>query len=326
LVKELTKYFEIEGSEKPLQAVKDVSFEVREGETLGLVGESGSGKTTTGRCLLRLEEPTSGEIRYRGKDLSSLPQDAFRPFRAKLQIVFQEPFDSLNPMMTVQATLEEPLLLHLDMASVERLERVLETVQFVGLREEQLDWYPAELSSGEQQRVGIARAVVTRPDFIVLDEPISSLAPVAQVEILLLLRRLQEELGLSYLYISHDLSTVEDICHRVAVMYLSQIVEMGTKEQVFSHARHPYSKGLLASVLFPDPSRRRIDQEIEYELEGEIPSPIDLPPGCYLASRCPVALPTCHEMPQEMRSLGDGHEVRCWRVTATDELRNDPAD
>lgn len=323
-VNNLVKYFPIEGSKKPLQAVKDVSFETAEGETLGLVGESGSGKTTTGRCLLRLEEPTSGEIYYRDVEVSALTQSQFRPYRAKMQIVFQEALDSLNPSMTVQSIVEEPLRLHTSMSPHERREKVMEIVKMIGLREAQLDWYPVELSSGEQQRVGIARGIATNPDFIVLDEPVSSLAPVARLEILRLLTWLQQKLGLSYLYISHDLSTVETICHRVAVMYLSQIVESGTKDQVFNQALHPYSKGLLSSVLFPDSTNRRIDREIVYALKGEIPSPIDLPPGCYLASRCPVALPVCHEMPQPLREMEDGHLVRCWRVTPSDELKTQP--
>jgi oligopeptide/dipeptide ABC transporter ATP-binding protein len=227
-------------------------------------------------------------------------------------------------MFSTHRTMDDSLRLHTNLNSADRVDRVVETAEFVGLRRDQLDAYPAELSSGEQQRVAIGRAIVTRPDFIVLDEPISCLAPVAQIEILQLLVNLQEQLGISYVYISHDLSTVESLCHRVAVMYLSQIVEMGSTAQVFGHALHPYSRCLLASVLLPDPSRRRLDRDVGYELEGEIPSPIDLPSGCYLASRCPVALPVCQEMSQELRDLGDGHEVRCWRVKPSGELKDEP--
>jgi oligopeptide/dipeptide ABC transporter ATP-binding protein len=323
-VRNLVKYFPVAGSKKRLQAVKDVSFEIAEGETLGLVGESGSGKTTVGRCLLRLEQLTRGEIWYRDVELSALSQSEFGPYRAKMQIVFQEPFDSLSPSMSIRAALEEPLRLHSGMSRRERKERLAEIARLVGLRGDQLDWRPHELSSGEQKRACIARAIATNPEFIVLDEPVSSLAPMSRVEVLDLLVRLQRELGLSYLYISHDLSTVKNICHRVAVMYLSQIVERGTKDQVFNNPKHPYSRGLLSSVLFPDPTHRRIDTEMVYALKGEIPSPIDLPPGCYLASRCPIALPVCSDMPQALRELEDGHLVRCWRVMPSGELKPEP--
>ena len=317
-VEELTKVFPLRGSEAVVQAVSNVSFTVGVGETLGLVGESGSGKTTVGRCLLRLLEPTSGDISFRGTPLASLSPSEFRRYRAKLQVVFQNPFDSLNPRWTVRDILTEPLALHTDLSRREKEARVYELLELIGAPREIADYRPRRLNAGEQQRVGVARAIATNPEFVVLDEPTSALAPAARVGIIRLLRELQDRLGLSYLFISHDLSTVKNLCHRVAVMYLSQIVEIGTTEQVFGDPRHPYSRALLASVLFPDPSNRRIDREVRETLEGEIPSPINLPKGCYLYSRCPLAVAACAERPQELQLLPDGRQIRCWRVAEGD--------
>lgn len=317
-VERLTKHFPIKGSEAIIQAVHDVSFTIQPGETLGLVGESGSGKTTVGRCLLRLIEPTSGEIRYQGKPLGAIPLTEFRDYRSRLQIVFQNPFDALNPRWTVGDTLKEPLDLHTDLSPSDKKNRIRELLKLVGLEESFLGELPRQLSAGKQQRISIARAIATNPEFIVLDEPTSALAPAARAEIIQLLIDLQNRLGLSYLFISHDLSTIKYICHRVAVMYLSQIVEIGTKEQIFNHPQHPYSKALLSAVLFPNPEERRIDREVREALQGEIPSPINLPKGCYLYSRCPIAHERCRDLPQTLQPIPDGRQIRCWRVAEGD--------
>lgn len=322
-VDRLTKYFPVKGSSAVIQAVHEVSFKIEPGETLGLVGESGSGKTTVGRCLLRLVEPTSGEIRYRGTSLSAIPQDKFRAYRSRLQIVFQNPFDSLNPRWSVWDTLKEPLDLHTDLSPHDKKKRVEELMQLVGLSSEYMNYLPRRLSAGKQQRISIARAIATNPEYIVLDEPTSAMAPAARAEITALLVELQNKLGLSYLFISHDLSTVKYLCHRVAVMYLGQIVEIGSKDQVFGQPQHPYSKALLSAVLFPDPHNRRIDHQVREALQGEIPSPINLPRGCYLYSRCPIATERCREMPQLLTPLDDRRQVRCWRVVEGDLLKEE---
>ena len=315
-VDRLTKQFPIRGTDKVVQAVDNVSFAIGRGETVGLVGESGSGKTTIGRCLLRLEEPTAGEIRYRGQPISGIAQHHLRRFRSKLQIVFQDPYDSLNPRWTIGRILREPLDLHTTLSTKAKRDRARDLLDMVGLDPNALDVRPRGLGAGAMQRLNIARALATDPEFIVLDEPTSVLAPSAVVGLIELLRKLQQDLHLSYLFISHDLTTVQYLCHRVAVMYLGQMVELGTVDQVFESPRHPYSKALLASHLFPDPTRRRVDRHERETLTGEIPSPVDLPRGCYLFGRCPHAMETCADAPQVLEPQSDGRLVRCWRATA----------
>lgn len=315
-VDRLTKHFPIRGTDKVVQAVDNVSFAIGRGETVGLVGESGSGKTTIGRCLLRLEEPTAGEIRYRGQPISGIAQHHLRRFRSKLQIVFQDPYDSLNPRWTIGRILREPLDLHTTLSTRGKRDRARDLLGMVGLDPNTLDVRPRGLGAGAMQRLNIARALATDPEFIVLDEPTSVLAPSAVVGLIELLRKLQRDLHLSYLFISHDLTTVQYLCHRVAVMYLGQMVELGTVDQVFESPRHPYSKALLASHLFPDPTRRRVDRHERETLTGEIPSPVDLPRGCYLFGRCPHAMETCADAPQVLEPQSDGRLVRCWRATA----------
>ncbi|RZK96597.1 MAG: ABC transporter ATP-binding protein, partial [Methylobacterium sp.] len=276
----LSKCFRLQGSKKVLQAVDRVTFEIGQGETLGLVGESGSGKTTVGRCLLRLTEPDGGTITFEGQDLTRASGKDLRALRRRVQIVFQDPLDALDPRWTVSAIIGEAL---------DRPDpaRIAELLALVGLGPEVAKLRPRSLSAGAQQRVGIARAIAANPALIVLDEPTSALTPPARVAVVKLLRDLQAKLGMSYLFISHDLNTVEQLSHRVAVMYMGQIVELGTREQVFEAPRHPYARALLAAHLAPDPAARRIDRPPGQRLAGEIPSPIDLPAGCYLASRCP---------------------------------------
>ena len=311
---DLTKHFPLRRSDKKLQAVDHVSFTVGRSETLGLVGESGSGKTTVGRCLIRLEEPTSGRIVYDGMDISALSRGRLRDYRSRIQIVLQDPFDSLNPRWTMEKTLSEALDLHGRRSRAGKRARCEELLNLVGLDASILKRKPRGIGAGALQRVSIARALACDPEFIVLDEPTSVLSPRARVALIELLRRLQKELGLSYLFISHDLTTVRNVCDRIAVMYLGQIVETGTVEQIFSSPRHPYSAALLSAHLVPDPSLRRVDRAIPAALQGEIPSPIDLPAGCYLAGRCPYATEACRSTPQVMTELADGRSVRCHRV------------
>lgn len=299
---------------KAVQACDKVTFDVRERETMGLVGESGSGKTTVGRCLVRLVQPTAGEIWFNGERIDHLSQRDFRPYRKKIQIVFQEAFDSLDPRQRVAETIEEPLRLYGMSDKHQRAARVSELLNQVGLPNAVRSSHPGELSAGDQQRVAIARVLATEPTFIVLDEPTSNLAPDAESDIIDLLQRLQQEFSLSYLFISHDLSLVQHFCDSVAVMYLSQVVEMGPKADVFGGALHPYSQALLQSVLSAEPSLRRQRREDRLRLAGEIPSPIDLPKGCYLASRCPLAAERCREERQELRTVNAGHTARCWRA------------
>jgi len=235
-----------------------------------------------------------------------------------MQIVFQDPFDSLDPRWSVNDLLAEPLGLHTSLRGQARQARIAELLSLVGLEPATAAARPRMLSAGQQQRVGIARALACEPELIVLDEPTSALAPAARTAIILLLRALQQRLGIAYLFISHDLATVKHLSHRVAVMYLSQIVEQGDRDQIFSHPRHPYTRALLAAHLDTDPTRRRPDHPPAIRLEGEIPSPVDLPPGCYLAGRCPVALPRCASEKQDLRVFETGRLVRCWRASEPD--------
>jgi len=317
-VSALYKQFPIRGSDKKVHAVDDVSFDIRRGESIGLVGESGSGKTTVGRCLVRLEEPTAGEVFFHDEPLGSIRRSAFVPYRKAIQIVFQDPFDSMNPRWTVEKVLTEPLDLHTELTPEEKRTRVTELLEMTGLDPALRNDQPRQLSAGQQQRVVIARAIATDPEFIVLDEPTSALSPETRIDIIQLLMQLSHKLGFAYLFISHDLTTVKVICHRVIVMYLGQIVEVGVKDEVFAAPRHPYSKALLASHLFPDISDRRVDRTARITLEGEIPSPVSLPKGCYLYGRCPSQKEACADAPQELRAMPDGRQIRCWRVSEGD--------
>jgi oligopeptide/dipeptide ABC transporter ATP-binding protein len=314
----LSRFFPVANSTKQVRAVSDVSFDIAGGETLGLVGESGSGKTTVGRCILRLLEPSAGHIVYRGRALNELNATEMRRIRSKLQIVLQDPYDSLDPRWTIGAILSEPLRLDPEMSGLKRRKRIEELLALVDLPANVAAMKPRNLGSGALQRINIARALARDPEFVVLDEPTALLAPPARVSLVDLLRRLQSELGVSFLFISHDLTTVSQICHRIAVMYLSQVVELGSTEQVFRSPRHPYTQALLQSHLDPHPIERRVERQMLTRLAGEIPSPIDLPLGCYLQSRCPNALPRCAGEPQLLESVEDGRLLRCWRARAGD--------
>ena len=307
-VRSLYKEFPLRGrSGEAVHAVNGVSFTVEPGETLGLVGESGSGKTTVGRLLVKLLESSGGNIIFKGTDITRLSQRAFRPLRASAQMVFQDPADSLNPRLTVMDTIRGPLVSLAKMDSRDQQARVREMLALVELEERNLPMYPHQLSAGQQQRVGIARALATRPDLVVLDEPISNLDPMVRIGVLETLRVIQEQTGVAYVFISHDLSTIEKVSHRVAIMYLGEIVEMGTAQRIFAHQMHPYSRALLSSVLYPDPNV----VVPRFPLIGEIPSPINLPIGCYLASRCPLADDHCRAVHPELRQFEGGRRSAC---------------
>ena len=307
-VEGLVKHFPIAHSRAFVAAVNGVSFEIARGETLGLVGESGSGKTTVARCIMNLESSTAGKIVFEGREISGVPAKEARLLRRQVQLVFQEPFDSLNPRMPVRSIVAEPLQVR-KVEKQERRRRVGELLDLVHLPASVLDLYPHEISGGLQQRVGIARAIATNPSLLVLDEPTSALDPRARRQIIDLLVELQAELGMSYLFITHDLNTLRHISHRIAVMYLGLIVEEGPTAAIFEEQRHPYTRALLSSVLYPDPETRRA----RFELRGEIPSPIDLPLGCYLASRCPLVTNECRTAIPPLVTVGSGRTSACIR-------------
>ncbi len=314
-VENLVKYFPL-SHRRTVKAVNGVSFHIDRGEALALVGESGSGKTTVGRCILRLIEPTEGRITFLGDDVTAMTQEQFRRWRPRIQLVFQEPYDSLNPRMRIGRILDEPLMLADRSAPGGRRARVLELLDMVGLGAAFLDLYPHQLSGGEQQRVGIARAIATNPDVVVLDEPTSALDVSVRAEILDLLTDLQERLGLAYLFISHDLTAVRRVCQRVAIMYLGKIVETGPTDEIFARPLHPYSRALLSSVLYPDPAHQRS----RFLLTGEIPSPIDVPAGCHLHPRCPWAIDDCARDYPPLEELLPGRRVACFLARQRNEI------
>jgi oligopeptide/dipeptide ABC transporter ATP-binding protein len=308
-VRNLVKRFPVRDG-RVLTAVNDVSFAIARGEAVGLVGESGSGKTTVGRCVLRLIEPTSGTLRFNGQEVGKSTGVGLRKLRSKLQMVFQDPFDSLDPRQSLSAAIEEPLSLTTDMARGERKARVADLLRLVGLQQDAAILYPHQVSAGELQRVGIARAIATQPDLVVFDEPTSALDVSVRADILNLLRDLQQRLGMSYLFISHDLTAVRRLCHRTAIMYLGKLVEVGETEELFRAPIHPYSRALLSSVLYPDPAQRHSP----FLLSGEIPSPIDLPTGCALHTRCPMATADCARIEPALEEKAPGRQLSCINV------------
>jgi len=313
----LVKYFPVRlgayGEKKAIvHAVDKVSFEIHQGETLGLVGESGCGKSTAGYSLLQLHRPTSGKCYYREIDLTALSEKELRPYRQKIQIIFQDPYSTLNPRMTIGAALAEPILAHKLAAKETVMTRVITLLNDVGLTEKTVNRYPHEFSGGQRQRICIARSLACEPEFIVCDEPISALDVSIQAQIINLMQDLQEKYSLTYLFIAHDLSVVKHICNRDGVMYLGRMAEMGEKEQIFAEPKHPYTRALLSAVPVPNPHIEKTRKR--QVLGGDVPSAIEPPGGCHFHPRCPIADEKCKAVVPEWRQMGDGRWVACHKV------------
>ena len=318
-IKNLKKYFPvtegivIQNTVAEVKAIDDISFKILKGETLGLVGESGCGKTTTGRCILQLERPTSGQIIYDGTDMDTVDRRELNKLRQRIQVIFQDPYSSLNPRMKIGQIISEPMRVHgIEPDLARRNKRVDELLSVCGLSPKMADRYPHEMSGGQRQRVGIARALSLNPEFIVCDEAVSALDVSIQAQVINLLEDLRDEFDLTYLFIAHDLSVVRHLCHRVAVMYLGKLVELADCDELFDNPLNPYTQALLGSVPIPDPE---IERQREHRvIEGEVPSPMNPPSGCVFHPRCPKAVENCKEEMPELREIKPGHWVACTEV------------
>ncbi len=309
-VRHLVKHFPVDNSDDVVQAVDDVSFHLTQGETLGLVGESGCGKSTVGRCLLRLHEPTSGEVLFEGKNIIGLPNSEMQKLRREMQIIFQDPYASLNPRLSIRSIVAEPLKIHHIGDKREQNARVADLLEKVGLDPKYASRYPHEFSGGQRQRIGIARALALNPKLIICDEPVSALDVSVQAQVVNLLQDLQDEFGLTYLFISHGLAVVEHISDRVAVMYLGKIVEICDARELYELPLHPYTKALLSAIPVPDPKHKRG----RIVLTGDVPTPINPPSGCRFRTRCPIATEECSKVEPELREILPGHFAACIKI------------
>ena len=309
-VKNLSKHFKVESGF--LQAVDGLNFDIYKGETFGLVGESGCGESTAGRTILRLYEPTAGEVLFEGQNIYDLSPKEMKEHRKEMQVIFQDPYASLDPRMTVEEIIAEPLVIYGIGNKKERRERVIELLEMVGLSAEHSLRFPHEFSGGQRQRIGIARSLALKPKFIICDEPISALDVSIQAQVVNLLKDVQKKLGLTLLFIAHDLSMVRYISDRVAVMYLGKLMEVGTTEDFYSNPLHPYTKALLSAIPIADPDEQR--KRVQIELEGDVPSPINMKPGCRFVDRCPYGDDTCRGRDPEMEEILPGQYVACFKV------------
>ncbi len=309
-VRNLVKHFPIENSDDVVKAVDGVSFDIKAGETLGLVGESGCGKSTVGKCLLRLNEPSSGEVIFEGQNLVGLPNSQMQALRREMQIIFQDPYASLNPRLSILSIVSEPLKIHGIGTKIEQRERTADLLKKVGLDPNYMHRYPHEFSGGQRQRIGIARALALNPKLIICDEPVSALDVSVQAQVVNLLQDLQSEFGLTYLFISHGLAVVEHISNRVAVMYLGKIVEIAEGRELYDNPLHPYTNALLSAIPVPDPKQKRT----RIILKGDVPTPINPPSGCRFRTRCPLAIEECAKVVPELREIEQGHFAACIRV------------
>ena len=300
-------------SKKVVSAVNDLSFEIRAGETFGLVGESGCGKSTTGRAIMHLDPPTSGKVYFEGRDISKMNKKELKAMRREMQFIFQDPYASLNPRMTIGEIISEPMVIHGIGTPEERIERVRELLDVVGLNPEHINRYPHEFSGGQRQRVGIARSFILRPKLIICDEPVSALDVSIQAQVLNLLKDLQKQYGTAYLFIAHDLSVVQHISDRVAVMYLGKMVELSDWKSLYAEPNHPYTQALLSAVPIPDPDVEQERDAKKIRLEGDVPSPINTPPGCKFKGRCKYRTAACDQELPPLRDIGNGHFVACNR-------------
>ena len=309
-VHHLVKHFPVENSADVVRAVDDVSFEIFAGETLGLVGESGCGKSTVGRCLLRLYEPTSGEVWFEDQNIADLPGREMQALRREMQIIFQDPYASLNPRLKILSIISEPLKIHGIGDKASQREKVADLLTKVGLDPDYMYRYPHEFSGGQRQRIGIARALALNPKLIICDEPVSALDVSVQAQVVNLLQDLQAEFGLTYLFISHGLAVVEHISNRVAVMYLGKIVEIAEAKELYENPLHPYTRALLSAIPVPDPKKKRE----RIVLQGDVPTPINPPSGCRFRTRCPIAIPECARVVPDLREVAPGHLAACIRI------------